>query len=110
MPTSIRFYLDEHIHRAVAQRLRERGIDVLRAQESGLLGADDKSHLNFARRQRRVIVTGDTDFLRLDGQGVRHSGIVFIRNVQAVGKVIETLILIYESLDSDEMSGHVEYW
>lgn len=110
MPTPIRFYFDEHIHRVVAQRLRRRGIDVLRAQEAGLRGAEDKRHLIFARRTLRVLVTGDTDFLRLDAERHNHCGIVFIRNVQAIGKMIESLILIYELLDSEEMVGHIEYW
>ncbi|MBI4790771.1 MAG: DUF5615 family PIN-like protein [Chloroflexi bacterium] len=63
MADKIRFYFDEHLPRAVAQGLRQRGIDVVRAQVVGLRRADDLEHLHFARRENRVIVTQDSDFL-----------------------------------------------
>ncbi len=37
----ISFYLDEHIHRAVAEGLRRRGVNVLTVQEAGRAALSD---------------------------------------------------------------------
>ncbi len=55
MAGKIRFYLDEHVPRAVATGLRMRGIDVLTAQEAGLLEAPDADHLTLAMHQGRTV-------------------------------------------------------
>ena len=44
----IRFYLDEHIHSAVAEGLRRRGVDVLTVQEARKTGLSDREQLTFA--------------------------------------------------------------
>ena len=59
---AIRYYLDEHIAKAVAKGLRRRGIDVQTLTEAGMLEATDKEHLAFARDERRAIVTPMTTF------------------------------------------------
>jgi len=43
----IRFYLDEHVARAVALGPRRRGIDVLTVQEAGLAGENDEDEDNY---------------------------------------------------------------
>jgi len=48
---AIRFYMDEHVHKAVVEGLRRRGVDVLRAQEAGLMSADDPKHLALAAKK-----------------------------------------------------------
>lgn len=72
MPGKIRFYLDEHVPRAVVQGLRERGVDIKTVGEAGLLSAPDTAHLQRARAERRVIFTQDSDFLRLHAAGHPH--------------------------------------
>ncbi len=48
MAEPIKFYMDEQVPRAVTEGLRRRGVDVLRAQEAGMLEADDTiSHVEF---------------------------------------------------------------
>jgi predicted nuclease of predicted toxin-antitoxin system len=76
MPRKIRFYLDEHVPRAVVQGLRERGVDIKTVVEAGLLSASDDTHVQQARAERRVIFTQDSDFLRLHAAGDPHCGIV----------------------------------
>ena len=68
------FLLDEHVSRAVAQALRRREIDVLTAGEAGLLGAPDADYLARSRDTGRVLVTHDSDLLRLH-QEQEHAGI-----------------------------------
>jgi hypothetical protein len=47
------YYLDEHIHKAVAIALRKRGYHCVRAIEVGMEGADDDTeHLPYANATR----------------------------------------------------------
>lgn len=55
MPEPIRYYMDEHVPRAVSEGLRRRGIDVVTTQEAGLQAADDDVLLAHATRQGRVL-------------------------------------------------------
>lgn len=53
----IKFYMDEHVPAAVAAGLRKRGVDVLTAQEAGMVEATDEEHLVLATNQGRVVFT-----------------------------------------------------
>lgn len=105
----IRYYTDEHVHRAVIRGLRQRGVDVLTVPEAGTLGESDEYHLALAVREGRVVFTQDDDFLRLAASGHGHTGIVYARQKVPIGDVIAGLMLIYQVLDADEMRGHVEF-
>ena len=48
MAESVRFFLDEHIASLVAHGLRQRGVDVLSANEAGRCGLPDSKQLEFA--------------------------------------------------------------
>ena len=109
MARRVSFYLDEHVHKAVAAGLRRRDVDVLRAQEAGLLSADDREHIEAAAREGRVIFTQDTDFLRLHGAGVAHCGIVYAPQHTPIGRILRGLMLIYDALAPEGMSNHVEF-
>jgi hypothetical protein len=110
MREAIRFHLDEHLPPAIAEGLRRRGIDVTTALEAGLLGAADEGHLGYAFAESRVLVTRDTDFLRLSRHGASHAGIAFCPGeIRSIGKIIHGLVLIYECLDPQDMRNHVEF-
>ena len=106
----IRFHLDEHVPRALAEGLRRRGLDVTTTSEAELYAADDETQLEFARSNRRVLVTFDADSLQLTAQGVEHHGIVFCtRRHRSRGELLRTLVLVSQQLSSEEMKNHVEY-
>jgi uncharacterized protein with PIN domain len=105
----IKFYMDEHVSRAVIHGLRRRGVDVLTVQEADLLSATDEEHLTLASTQRRVIFTQDADFLRLHSAGLPHAGIAYAPQHTNVGDLIRGLMLIFELLEPDEMVGQVEF-
>ncbi len=105
----IRFFLDEHISKAIAKGLRQRGVDVLTCAEAGRLTASDLEHLHFSKANGFVIVTADNDFLAHHSNGVQHSGIAFLPKPMPVGVVINALLLIYEVFEPAEMDGHVEF-
>jgi len=105
----ISFYLDEHIHRAVADGLQRRGISVLTVQKAGMSGASDREQLSFAMSEGRVVVTMDSDFLIMASEGVSHAGIAYANPPLSVGNMIASLMLIYDVLTAEDMANHVEY-
>jgi hypothetical protein len=106
---SLRFYTDEHIARAVIRGLRQRGIDVLTVPDADMLGASDKEHLALALRTHRVVLTQDTNFLRLAATEEHHAGIVFAPKQKSIGEIIQGVMLIYQTLDVEDMIDAVEY-
>lgn len=110
MNEQLRFHLDEHIPRAVAAALRRHNIDVTTTPEVGLRQADDLTHLTFAQREGRVLVTHDADFLRYHAQGIEHAGIAYCKKgSRTVGQIIGMLRLMHEILTTEEMKNTVEY-
>ena len=110
MADCIKFHLDEHVDPDIAKALRRHGIDVTTTVEAGLRTLNDPDHLDFIRREGRVVVTHDADFLRYASQSGDHPGIAYCQmGVRSVGEIIRSLILIYEVLTPEEMAGRVEY-
>jgi predicted nuclease of predicted toxin-antitoxin system len=111
MPMPIRFHLDESMPNAVADGLRRRGVDVSTSGDGGLLGASDEEQLNFARREGRVIITRDQDFLRLNARGVDHAGIIYWTERQrTVGQLIGALATLMVDYGEDELRGRVLFY
>lgn len=111
MPRTIRFHLDEACDPRIAVGLRQRGVEVSTTAEAGLLGAPDEAHLAYAWSQARVILTHDTDFLRLHAAGARHAGIVYCRQQgRSLGELVRLLVLVWELLEPREMQGRIEYF
>ncbi len=106
----MKFYLGEHIPKGVVEGLRRRGMDVLTVQEADRSGHSDEKQLALATREGRVLVTFDDDFLRLDTTGVPHTGIVFSQTGRyTVGELIESLVLIANVIEPNEMKNHIEF-
>ena len=106
----MKFYLDEHIPKGVVEGLRRRGVDVLTVQEAGRSGDSDEKQLAFATKEGRVLVTFDDDFLKLDATGIPHTGIVFSQTGRhTVGELIESLMLIANVIEPNEMKNHIEF-
>jgi len=79
----ITLYLDEDVDPHPAQDLRQRGYDALAVNEAHQLGRGDREQLDYARQQRRALLTHNRDdFLALAKeyalQGIPHGGILFI--------------------------------
>ena len=109
MSEPIKFYMDEHIPKAVTEGLRRRGVDVLTAQEAGMLGASDQDHLALAVKEKRVLLTRDADFLRMHATGERNHGIVFVPHNVQVGSILRGLMVLFDVLTAEDMIGHVEF-
>ena len=105
----IKFYTDEHISKAVVKGLVARGIDAVSCVEIGMRAASDTAHLEFAKKEGRVIVTYDNDFLKLHTLGHKHSGIAFSKRPLSIGEMISSLLLIHDVLDSEDMINQIEF-
>ena len=61
---SVKLYMDVHVHRAITDGLRLRGVDVLTAQSDGSATLSDTDLLNRATTLGRVLFSQDFDSLR----------------------------------------------
>ena len=55
----IRYLTDENIPSALADGLRDRGVDVVRVQEVGLMNTPDPDILEWAAGEERILITYD---------------------------------------------------
>ena len=106
---AIKFYCDEHIHPAISTALRNRGADILTAQNVPMLGIADEAHLQFAASQGRAVITQDTDFLRLHKTGISHAGILFAHQSKTMSEIIHSLIRVYQMKTEEDLENHIEY-
>lgn len=105
----LKFYADEHISKAVVKGLKARGIDAENCVDLGMQAATDEEHLRYALQERRVIVTYDSDFLKLHQMGLPHAGIAFSSRPKSIGEMISILLLMHEVLSPDEMENMIEF-
>ncbi len=78
MSERIRFHLDENVDPVIAVALRRYGVDVAITFEAGPRTAGDEAHMAFAKRENRVIVTHDDDFLRMASKNWDRPGIPIV--------------------------------
>ena len=110
MARTIRFHLDENCHRAIAEGMRRRGVDVTTTPDIGLSRASDEQQIAYAQALKRVIFTQDRDFLKLHAAGIAHPGIAYCdKDAKSVGEIITMLILIWEVYEPEEMANRVEF-
>lgn len=110
MADAIRFYLDQHVPSLVARGLRQRGVDVLTAQEAGRCALSDCEQLAFAAGEGRVMVTFDADYLQLATAGVEHAGIAYCHPTKYDARhLLRVLLVLHGVMDGAEMRNHVEY-
>ncbi|WP_420642191.1 DUF5615 family PIN-like protein [Candidatus Leptofilum sp.] len=110
MSKRIRFHLDENVDPVIAKALLQYGIDVTTTVDAGLRTLSDHEHLEYATKDGRVVVTHDSDFLRMARQGDPHAGIAYChKDSRSIGELIRALQLIYDVLTPDEMKNQVEY-
>jgi hypothetical protein len=110
VPAEIRFHLDECVSTAIADGLRRRKMDVTTTPESELRSSTDLDQLAYAAREGRVLITQDSDFLRLAREGRPHCGIAYyVPGSRTIGDLISRLVLIHAILDADEMKGTIEF-
>jgi predicted nuclease of predicted toxin-antitoxin system len=111
---SVRLYFDVQVPSAIADGLRLRSVDVLRAQEDGASEFADPQLLDRATELGRVLFTQDKDFLRearrRHQSGKTFAGIIYVHQLAlTIGECITDLEIIAKDTELDEWVDHVEY-
>jgi hypothetical protein len=106
--------MDEHVASAITEGLRQRGVDVLTAQEDGRGGVDDPVLLDRATALGRVLFTQDTDLLaegtRRRQVGEPFAGIVYAHQVRVtIGRCVQDLELLAGASGPGELVGKIVY-
>jgi predicted nuclease of predicted toxin-antitoxin system len=110
----VRLYMDVHIPGAIIRALRQRGVDVLTAQEDGARRFLDDQLLDRATELGRVLFTEDDDLLaeaaRRQKTGERFAGVIYIHERDLrIGACADDLQLIAEAMTPDDMVNWVQY-
>ena len=98
----IKCHLDESMPGAVARGLRTRGRDVTIPAEVELLSASDRGAPGVRRRERRLLVTADDDFLALAAEATEHAGIAYWCKKRHFGQLILVLDELCFQLTAEE--------
>ena len=94
----MRFLIDENVRQSVITFLRAHGYAVIAVAEIAI-GLDDRSILQRAVRDRRILITNDTDFGELIyHHSLPHRGVVLFRlHVETRERVIAVLSALLSS-------------
>lgn len=90
----MRFHLDQNQSPLLAGHLNNAGHDAIHVRDIGLRQAADSEILSWAKRERRVVISADTDFGELLAKSGDHTPSVLIlrrhdrRRAQAVAELI----------------------
>ena len=111
-----RLYIDEDSgDRNLVQALRARGVDVVTAQEVGMIERTDEEHLQFATSRNRVLNSFNReDFLRLHSQylaeGKDHAGLLLARQQHySVGEQMRRVPKVVALKSAADMRNCVEF-
>ena len=107
-------YMDTHVSQAIADQLRQRGLDVLTAVGDGTALADDAEVLERARALGRVVFTHDVQLKHLaetwKQQGKLFAGVLFGHPLQGnIGRFVSDLERIARSSEPAEWANAIEY-
>jgi hypothetical protein len=109
----LELYADECVDARIVSALRRRGVNVVTAADSGLLGMRDEQQLARAIELGRPIVSGDRDFLALVSAqlsaGVDLPGLIFLLPATHVGDAVRGIALLVTILDSHDMRNTIEW-
>jgi hypothetical protein len=106
--------MDHHVHAAITDGLRARGIDVVTAFEDGTADWEDDDLLHRATELGRVLFSQDRDLLEI-ARNWQHSGRQFAGVVYAhqfgvtIGQAINDLELIATICDPEDMKNWLEF-
>jgi hypothetical protein len=110
---SVALYMDVHVHAAVTEQLRRRGVEVLTAQDDATLQLPDYQLLERSTTLGRVPFTHDIRFNALaeDWQrlGKPFAGLVWGHPMRlTIGRMVIDLELIANASDPPDWQGVVE--
>jgi hypothetical protein len=109
----VKFLIDENFKSAIVRGLLQQpGLDLIRVQDVGLLGASDAIILEWAAKEGRVLLTHDVNTItkyayeRLVG-GLVMPGVIEVKQDASVGRIIHDILLLAEF--EEDCQGQVLY-
>ena len=112
----LRLAADENLNNDIVRGLLRRrpDLDIVRVQDVGLSGADDPTVLEWAARERRVLLTHDVSTITMhDYERIRAGqsmlGVFEVGRAVSMGRAIEDVLLLAECSLDDEREGQVRY-
>jgi uncharacterized protein DUF5615 len=111
--SQVSLFTDEDVYGNAAVALRAAGFDAISVPEAGRLSHSDESHLEWAARNGRVMVSFNVrDVAALHAAWLRagrsHAGVVVSKR-RPLGDFIRRLIRLGQTLDGDEMKNRLEF-
>jgi hypothetical protein len=112
----LRLAADEDFNSNIVRGLLRRSVelDIVRIQDAGLSGADDRTVLDWAALEGRILLTHDVSTMtrhayeRLE-QGQHMPGIFEVSRAIPIGRAIEDILILAECSLDDEWRGQVRY-
>ena len=112
----IRLAADENFNNDILRGLLRRNskLDIVRIQDVGLSGADDPTILEWAAREKRVLLTHEVSTItHYAYERVRHGksmpGVFEVSRKVPISDAIEDLLLIAECSLDGEWKGQIQY-
>lgn len=112
----LKFAADENFNNAIVRgfRFRHPEVDIVRVQDTALLGAEDPSVLEWCASEDRVLLTHDVATMSTFAyqrvvDGLPMPGVFEVSASMPIGVVIEELSVILECSLEGEWEGQVRY-
>jgi hypothetical protein len=112
----LRLAADENFNNNIVRGLLRRNpkIDVVRIQDVGLSGADDPTVLEWAAREKCILLTHDVSTITRYAyerikEGKYMPGVFEVSTSAPIGLVIEDILLLVELSLEDEWEGQIGY-
>ena len=112
----LRLVSDENFNNNIVRGLLRQkwDVDLVRVQDVGLSGADDRTILEWAAGQNRILLTHDVSTItkyayeRIE-TGQAMPGVFEVRRTAPIGPVIEDIVLLVECSLDQEWAGQIIY-
>ena len=110
----LRYLADEGFRHAITHQLRTRGVDVVIAQDAGLVSKPDPEILEWAASQERIVITSDVSTMPDDAYGRMHAGLPMpgsfvVHQSTGIGALVEELHTIAVCSLDREWENQVRY-
>lgn len=112
----IKLAADENFNNDIVRGLlrRKPELDIVRIQDTDVVGADDAAVLEWAAQERRVLLTHDVSTItryayeRIEA-GQAMPGVFEVNRAVPIGRAIEDILLLAECSLEGEWEGQVRY-
>jgi hypothetical protein len=112
----LRLLADENFNNDIVRGLLRRRpmLDIVRAQDTDVAGADDPTLLAWAAEEERILLTHDVSTLTRHAydrveKGLHMPGVFEVSRAVPLGRAIEDILLLAECSFENEWEGQVQY-